>query len=126
MTTRFPVALWQDFAGTFTASVLDGAVLAAYDPTAAGALAQLEKYIAWGLRKGIMGIGEPDFLDLELRDYRLEVRPEYRLAETAYPVPTTFSFRVTCVHGKRRDGSRHCVVPTLGIRLSYQEGDPID
>ena len=33
MTLRFPVALWQDFAGTFTASVLDGASLAAYDST---------------------------------------------------------------------------------------------
>ena len=66
MTMRFPVALWQDFAGTFTASVLDGATLAAYDRTAAGALAQLERYIAWAMRKGATNIGESDFIDLEL------------------------------------------------------------
>jgi ATP-dependent Clp protease ATP-binding subunit ClpC len=123
---RFPVAVWQDFAGTFTASVLDGASLAAYDPTAAGALAQLERYLAWALRKGARGIDQADFIDLELRDYRVDVRPEYRVGETVYPVPTTLGFRVTCVHGKRRDGTRHCVAPTLGIRLSYQPGDPID
>ncbi len=123
---RFPVALWQDFAGTFTASILDGATLAAYDATAADALAQLKHYLTWAMRKGIPGIERSDFFDLELRDYRVDVRPEYRVGETSYPVPKTLSFRVTCVHGKRRDGTRHCVAPTLGIRLSYQEGDPID
>jgi ATP-dependent Clp protease ATP-binding subunit ClpC len=126
MTIRFPVALWQDFAGAFTASVLDGAALVAYDSTAAGALAQLERYLAWAMRKGVRGIGPSDFIDLELRNYRIEVRPEYRVDETVYPVPETFRFRVTCVDGKRRDGTRHCVAPTLGIRLSYQPGAPID
>ena len=73
MTKRFPVAVWQDFAGTFTASVLDGATLAAYDRTAAGALAQLQRYLDWAMRKGTEG-GEADFIDLQLRDHRVEVR----------------------------------------------------
>jgi ATP-dependent Clp protease ATP-binding subunit ClpC len=126
MTLRYPVALWQDFSGTFTAIVLDGASLSAYDSTVRGALAQLEYYLAWAMRTGVPDIGRSDFIDLELRDYRIEVRPEYRVSETVYPIPATFSLRVTCVHGKRRDGTRHCVAPTLGIRLSYHPGDPID
>jgi ATP-dependent Clp protease ATP-binding subunit ClpC len=126
MSMRFPVAIWQDFAGTFTASVLDGAILAAHDPTAAGALAQLEKYLAWAMRKGLCGIGESDFIDLELKDYHLTIRPEYRIEQTVYPVAQPYDFRVTCVHGRRRDGTRHVVAPTLGIGLSYEEGDPIE
>ncbi len=126
MSLRFPVAVWQDAAGTFTARILDGANCAAYDLTAAAALAQLEKYLAWGMRKGTELVETADFYDLELRDHRVRIRPEYRANEIAYPVPTTFHFRVICAHGRRRDGTRHCVVPTLGIRLSYQVGDPID
>ena len=47
---KFPVALWQDAEGSYTASVLDGAQAAAIDRTAADALQQLKRYLAWALR----------------------------------------------------------------------------
>ena len=125
MTRRFPVAVWQDAAGAFTAKVLDGAEAAASDATAADALAQLKKYLTWAARNDD-GVGEPDFGKLSLRDHRVRLRPEYRTAASIYPVSTPFHLRVTCVHGERRDGSRHCVIPTLGIRFSYQPQDPVE
>lgn len=126
MTRRFPVAIWSDSSGNFTASVLDGATLAAYDATATGALAQLEKYIAWAQRQPESDIGEADFIELQLRDHRVTIRPEYRVGDTVYPVAVPLQFRVTCVYGKRHDGARHCVAPTLGVRMSYQPSDPIE
>jgi len=124
MTRRFPVAVWQDDEGSFTASVLDGAEAAAIDATQAAALDQLKKYLLWHERQG--AAGSPDFDDLELRDHRVALRPQYESSGSVYPVSTPFHLRITCVYGRRRDASRHCVVPTLGLRFSYQPGDPIE
>lgn len=124
MTRRFPVAVWRDAEGDFTACVLDGAECAAIDSSQAAALDQIKRFIVRYERDG--GIGTPDFSDLELRDHRVALRPQYEVAGSAFPVGQAFDFRLTCVHGRRRDDTRHCVVPTLGLRFSYQEGDPID
>jgi ATP-dependent Clp protease ATP-binding subunit ClpC len=125
MTLKFPVAVWQDAEGSYTARVLDGAVAAAIDTTAAAALEQLKRYLAWGLRNEV-AIGSSDLADLELRDWRIRVRPEYRTDESVFPVATVATLRVTCVHGRRQDGTRHCVIPTLDLRFSYQPGDPVE
>ena len=124
MTRKYPVAVWQDAGGTFTATVLDGAAAAATDLTAADALIQLKKYLAWVLRQD--GIGLSDFDDLALRDHRIRIRPEYAAADSVFPVSTPFQLRITCVHGRRKDDTRHCVIPTLDVRFSYQAGDPIE
>jgi hypothetical protein len=91
MTMRVPVALWQDFAGAYTACVIDGPMVSAYDLTAAAALAQLKHYLTWSLRKGRVAVRNSDLVDLELCDYRLEYRPEYRVDETLYPIAYTAS-----------------------------------
>ena len=124
-TRRFPVAVWQDAEGSFTAYVLDGAQAAAIDRTAADVLEQLKKFLTWQMRND--DLGRPaDFDELSLADHRVLVRPEYEAGGSIYPVSTAFRFRVTCVHGQRKDGTRHCVVPTLDVRFSYQSGDPFD
>lgn len=124
MTRRFPVAVWQDAEGDFTACVLDGAQCAAIDSSQAAALDQIKRFILRFERDA--GAGTPDFDELELRDHRVALRPQYEVDGSVFPVGQAFDFRLTCVHGRRRDDTRHCVVPTLGLRFSYQEGDPIE
>jgi ATP-dependent Clp protease ATP-binding subunit ClpC len=124
MTLKFPVAVWQDAQGSFTARVLDGAQATAIDASASDVLGQLKKYLAWCLRKDAPY--RSDFDDLELRDHRVRIRPEYATDGAAFPVREPFHLRITCVHGKRQGGTRHCVIPTLDLRFSYQQGDPID
>jgi ATP-dependent Clp protease ATP-binding subunit ClpC len=124
MTKKYPVIAWQDPQGTYTASVLDGAQAAAHDVSIADALLQLKRYLMWGARK--IGVGTADFDDLTLRDHRVQVRAEYRTDDYVFPVSQPTDLRITVVHGTKRDGSRHCVIPTLGVRLSYQPTDPIE
>jgi ATP-dependent Clp protease ATP-binding subunit ClpC len=125
MTLKFPVALWQDAEGSYTARVIDGAVAAAIDATAADALQQLKRYLSWSLRNENL-IVSSDLSELELRDAKIRIRPEYRTPDSVFPVATTTLLRVTCIHGKRKDGTRHCVIPTLDLRFSYQPGDPVE
>ncbi|MGE3780042.1 MAG: AAA family ATPase, partial [Pirellulaceae bacterium] len=124
MAHKFSVAIWQDSGGTFTGYVLDGPDLHAVDHSAAGVLTQLEKYLAWhGRQEGLA----PSYLEeLLLRDHRVPIRPAYVTGKSTFPVPQTFELRVTCVHGRRPDGTRHCVLPTLGLRFSYQPGEPVE
>ncbi|MBC7817445.1 MAG: ATP-dependent Clp protease ATP-binding subunit [Planctomycetaceae bacterium] len=122
---RFPVAIWEDAEGSFTGSVLDGAVAAAVDDSVAGVIGQLKKYLSW-LQRSDGGLGSSDFQDLELHDHRIRVRPEYRTESSVFPVAVPFELRVTCVHGRRRDGTLHCVLPTLGVRFSHQADDPVE
>lgn len=124
MTRKFPIAAWQDAEGWYTASVLDGAEASAIDETLADCLEQLKKYLAWELRNGELGYA--DFEDLSLADHRIRVRPGYEVRGGMYPVSTPFTLRVTCIHGKRKDGTRHCVAPTLALRFSYQKDDPFE
>ena len=125
MTLPFPVVVWQDAQGTFTASVLDGARATAIDKNIAAAILQLKRYLTWSIRK--TGELEPaDFEDLSLRDHRVRIRAEYKSGDYVYPVSPPVDLRITCVHGKRGDGALHCVIPTLDVRLTYQPEDPIE
>lgn len=125
MTKRFPVIVWQDAQDAFTASVLDGARADAFDVSVPAAILQLKRYLIWSARLGNY-LESPDFDDLTLRDHRIQIRAEYSANDYVYPVSQLTELRVTCVHGKRRDGALHCVIPTLGIRLTYQPEDPIE
>lgn len=124
MSRKFPVAVWQDAEGSYTGCILDGHRAAAIDVNVANVLDQLKKFLRWSARES--GIGESDLSDLELRDLRVPVRPTYIEDGATFPVSIQYPMRVTCVHGRRKDGTRHCVVPTLDIHLSCQPGDPID
>ncbi|HTN75725.1 MAG TPA: hypothetical protein VL096_10785, partial [Pirellulaceae bacterium] len=125
MSMKYPIAIWEDCQGVYTACVLDGPTVVATDLSAADALLQIKRYMTWLAREqGSLTVA--DFDELELRDHRVRLRPEYRVNDCAYPVSKSFELRITCVHGTRHDGSRHCVAPTLGLQLSYRPDDPIE
>jgi len=124
MSYKFHVALWQDPEGWFTARTLDGSEAAASDKTAATVLAQLKSYLIWLERRGLLL--EPDLAECELRDHHVSIRAEYAGEFVSYPVNPPYEMRVTCAHGRRVDGVRYCILPTLGVTFSYQADDPVE
>jgi ATP-dependent Clp protease ATP-binding subunit ClpC len=119
---RFPILLWQDLQGGYTATLVEEILpnATAVGETAAEAVERLREYLRWLYRKHPYG-PEPDFADPVLSYARVEVRPEYRTEKKTYPVEETFALRVVCVDGKDAAGMRHCAMPTLGLRFAYSE-----
>ena len=114
---RVPVLVWQDHEGFFTAAPVE-TDLAADEPaavgeTAAKAIEHIESYLDWLARRGANL--EPDFLDPELIQVSVSVRPQYASAGRVYPCSEMIELRLPCVRGHRKDGLAVCSIPTLGI-----------
>jgi ATP-dependent Clp protease ATP-binding subunit ClpC len=122
---RFPVLVWEDFTGCFSARLIDdeedpGFPLAGFGRTAREALAQLKEYLVWSFEREPWR-SAPDFLDPELVEFRVEVRPEYALQGRVYPCDESFPIRVACVHGRQQGGMLVCALPLLGLQFYYYE-----
>jgi ATP-dependent Clp protease ATP-binding subunit ClpC len=117
---RYPVLLWQNHAGWYTAAVIERAYSAGTGTTARAALEQLEDYLHW-LAQQDGDLPEPDLLDPELATFHVSIRPEYVEDERRYPCPEPITLRVVGVTGKQAHGQRVCVLPTMGLRFFYDE-----
>ncbi len=115
---RFPVLLWEDADGHFTAQTADGTAAAACDPTAEGCLNQLKKYLSWLDQKG-EGLVAADFREARLEYFEVIIQPEYSSGDRRYPTDHPLSIKIPTVLGQRRDRSLVCSLPTLGIRFQY-------
>jgi ATP-dependent Clp protease ATP-binding subunit ClpC len=122
---RFPVLVWEDWTGTFSARLVDdeenlGSPLAGFGPTAREALAQLKEYLVWSFEH------EPwrsaaDFLDPRIVELRVEVRPEYQVKGRVYPCDESIPLRVAVVHGRQASGMLVCALPMFGLQFYYYE-----
>lgn len=122
-TYRFPVLVWQDYQGTFTAQPVGfGADAAAVDITEAAALRQVRNYLQW-LYKQRPWMAEPEFQEAQLSHVRVAVRPGYISGNRAQPCDETLELRIACVRGKQRGGPHICALPMLGIYFHYYEPD---
>lgn len=122
---RFPVLVWEDFTGRYSARLIDDEAdlvlpLAAFGQTAREALAQLKEYLVWSFEHEPWR-SAPDFLDPQLVEFRVEVRPEYSLAGRVYPCDESVPLRVVCVHGRQQNGMLVCALPLLGLQFYYYE-----
>src|SRR6185503_10258970 len=122
---KFPVAMWQDDDGCFTAQTLDGPPGSAVDRSAKSTLAGLKEYLAWGYRRGLFR-GRPDFDELRLVEYTVLVRPRHKTEAALFPCDRPVEVRVPGVLGRRTDRSPMCVLPTLGLRLSCPADERLD
>ncbi len=118
-TYRFPVLVWEDFAGAHTASLVDRDVTAV-GATRAEALLQIKELLAWRYREEGW-IEEPDFKEPSLIHFKVEVRPEYRVDKRVYPVEETIPLRVACVRGRQEGGLLVCAIPMFGFRFYYYD-----
>lgn len=122
---KFPVAVWEDADGCFTAKTLDGEPAVAVDVTVAGAISQLKKYLRWRLgQDGSAGV--PDMQDLRRIDLRIRVRPQYRTERSVFPCRQAITLRVPTVVGRRKDHSAVCSAPTVGLHLSSVSEEVLD
>ncbi|MDX2032646.1 MAG: AAA family ATPase [Blastocatellia bacterium] len=120
-TYRYPVLLWEDDGGNFTAALVEeGEAPAAHAPTAAEALSQIKEYLDWNLAKYPWQTG-PDFNDAKLAQFRVDIRPEYKIAGRVYPSDETIALRLPCVHGRNADGVQICAMPTVNVQFYFNE-----
>ena len=126
---RFPVLIWEDYTGRFSARLIDDeedptTPLAGFGKTAREALAQLKEYLVWSFEHEPWRTA-PDFLDPQLVEFRVEVRPEYTLKGRVYPCDESFPLRVACVHGRQQSGMLVCALPMLGLQFYYYEANAL-
>ena len=118
---RFPVLIWEDFEGYFTARPVEyHSASTATGRTPDEAIFQVKEYLKWSYEK-YPWQPAPDFLDARLIHYRVSVRPEYRLDGRIYPADKPLNLRVACVHGRQEGGLLVCSLPILDIRFYYYE-----
>ncbi|HKG59696.1 MAG TPA: AAA family ATPase [Pyrinomonadaceae bacterium] len=126
---RFPVLIWEDFTGRYSARLIDDEddptkPLAGFGRTAREALAQLKEYLTWSFEHEPWR-SAPDFLEPKLVELRVEVRPEYMLKGRVYPCDESFPLRVACVHGRQQSGMLVCALPMLGVQFYYYEANAL-
>ena len=120
-TYRFPVLVWEDYSGYFTARLVEDMDLpAAFGETAPDAIYQLKELLDWSFQK-FPWFSTPDFNDPKLIQLRLEVRPEYHTGDRIYPCDEIVALRAPCVHGRNSAGLLVCSLPTLDTTFFYTE-----
>lgn len=122
---RFPVLVWQDFSGAYTGRLVDdeedpGVQLAAVGSSVREVLRQLKEYLVWSFESEPLR-STPDFHDPQLLEFRVDVRPEYRVRGRVYPCDESVALRVTCVHGRQESGMLVCALPMFDIQFYYYE-----
>jgi ATP-dependent Clp protease ATP-binding subunit ClpC len=122
---RFPVLVWEDWTGSFSARLIDdegnfGSSLAGFGRTAREALSQLKEYLVWSFDHE-QWRSVPDFHDPRITEFRVEVRPEYQVKNRVYPCDEPIPLRVAAVHGRQESGMLVCAVPMLGLQFYYYE-----
>ena len=99
-TYRFSVLVLENYAGFFTASLIDDdEAPAAFGKSEAEVLNQLKDYLDWQYQ--IDPWHQPsDIADPRLVYIRVAVKPEYQIDDRAYPCDESIVLRVPCVHGR--------------------------
>ena len=122
-TYRFPVLVWQDFEGYYTASLVEEHE--AHETVAMGeseqsALSQLQECLSWQFRRHAY-FSEPDFLEPRLVNFTVQVRPEYHRGDRIFPCSEPVPLRVPCVQGHQEGGLLVCSLPTMRHHFYYYE-----
>ncbi len=120
-TYRYPVLIWEDFIGHFTARLVeDLEAPAGFGATKSDVLFQLKDYLNWTLLNRPWQ-AEPDFNNAALVNLRVEVRPEYQVQDRVYPCDESIILRVPCVQGSNSSGLMICSLPMMGVKFFYHE-----
>jgi ATP-dependent Clp protease ATP-binding subunit ClpC len=120
---RFPIVVWQDAQGYFTALVVsdlfDGP-LAATAPAADRARQQLKDYLTW-LYEREQWRGSTEMIELQFKQFTVPVRAEYHFERRVFAGSEPFGLRVPCVIGRERNGPYFAALPTLEVQFYYHE-----
>jgi len=120
-TIHFPILVWPDAAGAYTAALAgDSENAAAHAGTVKVALQELKELLEWRMENAAWNV-DPDLTQPELMEVKVEVLPQYSEGKRVIPCPETLWLKVPCVTGVQENGLRACVVPHLGLRFNYQD-----
>lgn len=118
--TRIPVLVWQDFAGLFSASVVEQPDLAAVGDSVQDCLSQLRFHLTWTQRNEPWMFPELDLEAASLTKVQVDVRPEYVAGRQRHPLaPVRLS--VPCIYGKVASELYACSVPTMRLWFSFHQ-----
>ena len=117
---RFPVLIWKDHHGWYTANLVEWDERAGMGKSARLALEQLEEMLAWKYRREPY-LRAPNFHDPELVEFKIPIRPEYRHEDRRYPAKELITLRICGVTGRQEHGLLVCAMPLLGERFFYSD-----
>jgi ATP-dependent Clp protease ATP-binding subunit ClpC len=121
---RFPILVWHDASGHYTAAIVGDGGVAGYGDSAGEAVEQVRDYLEWSYRQSPWQAG-PDFEGAELVSVKVEVRPEYAGEGRTYPCGEMVSLRVPVVTGKESAGMLVAALPTIGVRFNYYAAEDL-
>src|SRR5690349_10127189 len=124
-THRFSVLVSEDFSGAFTGRLIDDEQdpflpLVGTGNSVREVLMQLKEYLVWSFERE-QWRSSPDFHDPKLLEFRVDVRPEYKVRLRVYPCDESVALRIACVHGRQESGMLVGALPVLGIQFYYYE-----
>ncbi|MCI0660992.1 MAG: AAA family ATPase [Acidobacteria bacterium] len=120
-TYRFPILIWEDFAGYYTARLVeDEDAPAGFSTTKADAVFQLKEYLGWLYQKRPW-LPAPDLSGATLTIFRVELYPEYQVHNRIYPCDEPMTIRIPCVQGRSANGLFVGSLPTLGLKFFFHE-----
>ncbi len=118
---RYPVVLWRDHAGMYTARLLDedndGI---AVSNNRRECLRQLGDYLLH-LHQDDGYWFQPTFLEPQLRTVKVTVYPEYKEGERTFACKDALMLRLPCVTGERHGGMFTALLPTLDLPFDYHD-----
>ncbi|MBC7798159.1 MAG: ATP-dependent Clp protease ATP-binding subunit [Pyrinomonadaceae bacterium] len=143
MIFRFPVLVCEDFSGFFTAFAVGDESASGFGETRDLCVAQVKDYLQWSHRKN-WWLSPLDFDEPKLIDYKIEVRPEYKLEERepvnlstaektrrkreklkkknkVFAANETLPLRVNCVYWRQLNGNMFAALPFLGIEFYFYD-----
>ncbi len=116
---RFPVLLWEDHTGWFTAAVVESY----YDVWAGAASGRealnLIKEALQDTFKRVPWEAPPDLAHCRLHHVVVPVRTEYEAGNRYYPSTNPTDLRVSAVTGEEAGGSRICYLPMFDVSFGY-------
>lgn len=137
---RIPVLVWENFNGSFSAQAVTGEDYfppAAFGETRAAAVAEVKEYLQWLFENEWWRDAE-DFTDVQLAEFRVEVRPEYQLKDRederaanrqkkknrppkkrAFAGRESVPLRVACIYWKTENGNFSAALPLFDIEFSF-------
>jgi ATP-dependent Clp protease ATP-binding subunit ClpC len=122
-TYNFPVFVWEDYGGLFTASLLEyHERISAVGKTVDEALKHLKEYMVWRYRDSFWVWKEgSEFLEPGVRDIKVKIKPVYKEYDRVYPCQETVTLRLPCVNGREQSGMFVCLLPTIDVQFNYYD-----
>lgn len=127
-TYRFPVLVWKDSGGFYTAALTDpegvaacGVPVVAYGPSPKDAMLEIKEYLNWYYKKNPHA-GSTSIEKFRLVHYKVPVRPEFRLNDKVFPYERSLTLTVDVVECTHLGGYFSAAIPRLGVEFFYTQG----